>query len=204
MILSRTLIPLCALVMAAPLIGCTVRERVRPVGPVVVTGPPVGAEVVVRDAPPPKRSRLPRPAARASFGFAVTNSGTARGTFGSAVTGRPFASAMPGSRVTGTAGRAAGYGSRATGADSLVPTTKPTARRPPPSNRGRRAGLVCFSEPVWGACPRSLAGIESSDDALPIARAWGGAMGLLPKRGRVRALGSTPAEQPAATVAGSG
>ena len=58
MILSRTLIPLCALVMAAPLIGCTVRES--------VGVRPVGAEVVVRDAPPPEVVEV-APARREGF-----------------------------------------------------------------------------------------------------------------------------------------
>jgi hypothetical protein len=58
MILSRTLIPLCALVMAAPLIGCTVHES--------VGVRPVGAEVVVRDAPPPEVVEV-APARREGF-----------------------------------------------------------------------------------------------------------------------------------------
>jgi hypothetical protein len=60
MILSRTLIPLCALVIAAPLfLGCTVRESVRPIGP-------VGGEVVVRQAPPAEVVEV-EPAARAGY-----------------------------------------------------------------------------------------------------------------------------------------
>jgi hypothetical protein len=57
MTLSRSLFPLAALVLAAPLyIGCTVRETVRP----------VGGEVVVRDAPPAEQVEV-EPAVRAGY-----------------------------------------------------------------------------------------------------------------------------------------